>query len=262
MVKSLQAKPAASDKAIADAPAAASTAMGQRNAQSVMDQLKRLEKGGRPYPLTAYKSMKGHQAKRQFAEKLFLDPAASFLSAEEINFQRSTEGTTTKAGWCYLWDVARLNGVEWNPNSEGIVGFCKMLVAECNTKESPQQSIRDQGWLLYEYSKEMETDITEVSGKKVNLKAEAKIEQDDYQGCLEMVKGNKGSQLKNSKASSSRQHGRAQAEALDMDPKRLFMKFSTSHQGILQKIINKNQGIVERLKNCKSPWCTKGFINK
>ena len=58
-------------------------AMGHLKAQGTMDQLKRLAKQGRPFPLSAYKALAGHAAKRVFAQKLELDSSASFLAAEE-----------------------------------------------------------------------------------------------------------------------------------------------------------------------------------
>ena len=75
---------------------AGNTAMGQNRAQDTMNELKRMEKNGRPYPLMKYKQRKSWQAKREFASKLQLDKTASWLGVEEAeylkekqNYQRS-----------------------------------------------------------------------------------------------------------------------------------------------------------------------------
>lgn len=191
MVKGVLPKPAAAPS-VAGPAEGVIKAKGQRAAQATMDALKRLEKAGRPYPMQAYRALKGHQAKRSFAQRLELDPEASWLSIEEANFASSVENTSTKGGWSYLWDVARLNGVEWNPADEKIVDFCKMLVADCPSKESPKPQIKAQGWLLYDYWKDMETEQQESTGKKVTVKAEAELDKEHYQGCLDMVRGGRG----------------------------------------------------------------------
>lgn len=40
------------------------------------------------------------------------------------------------------------------------------------------------------------------------------------------------------------------------------MKFSTTNQNVLRQIVNKNQGVVEKLKNITAPWNTKKFIKQ
>eukprot|EP00974_Lingulodinium_polyedra_P029209 2814776-Lingulodinium_polyedra.AAC.1 len=160
--------------------------MGHAGGQATMDQLKRLSKGGRPYPLAHYKSLRTHQAKRSFAEKLSIDPEAAFLSTEEKHYCDSHQQCKTAKGLCYLWDVARLNGVKWDPTNEDIVKFCKMLVQGCPQQESNVDSIKAEGWLLYEYSKEMEVEAIEKKGKAVSVSAQAQLNSEEYSGCVDL----------------------------------------------------------------------------
>ena len=56
----------------------------QQRSQEALRTLKKLEKGGRPYPMLAYKQTKwGSDERVAFVEKLYLDSDASFLHAGE-----------------------------------------------------------------------------------------------------------------------------------------------------------------------------------
>ena len=110
--------------------------MGQKGAQETMNQLKRLEASGRPYPLQAYKACKGHQQKREFAQKPSIDKECSFLEIEEKQFMLENESQEKRGGWCYLWDVARPNGISYN-GAVDQVAFLKTLVKGCPQQEMP-----------------------------------------------------------------------------------------------------------------------------
>ena len=73
---------AASKKATAKAKAEVKS-LGQSGSNKILYNLSKLDKGGRPYPLAHYKSLRGWAAKRDFAQKLELDPELSWLSAAE-----------------------------------------------------------------------------------------------------------------------------------------------------------------------------------
>ena len=154
--------------------------MGRNAAQNVMDCLKRLDKQGRPYPLQAYKNCKSWADKRKFAQQLMLDKSASFLSVEEDKEMTRRQETQKAAGWCYLWDVARLNGISFDPSNEKQMQMLKTFVAGCETKPSPDALVADQGWLLYYYSKEFESQEKFVKGRRMKIKAEAPLDEKDH----------------------------------------------------------------------------------
>ena len=138
-------------------------ATGRNAAQNVMDCLKGLDQQGRPYLLQAYKNCKSWADKRKFAQQLMLDKSA-FLNVEEDKEMTKRQEIQKAAGWCYLWDVARLNGISFDPSNEKQMQMLKTFVAGCETKPSPDPLVADQGWLLYYYSKEFESQEKFVKG--------------------------------------------------------------------------------------------------
>ena len=71
--------------------------------------------------------------------------------------------------------MARLNGIQWGPSNEQIVNFCKMLVADCEEFEAPDGPMKDAGWKVYQYIKNMEKEDADSASKSVKVKAEAKV---------------------------------------------------------------------------------------
>ena len=151
-------------------------AMGHRGAQSVMDSLKRLQKAGRPYPLQHYKELKGWGEKRKFAEALMVDRDASFLQVSEQKFLEQEKAQERAHGWCYLWDVARLNGMSYDPSNQSQQEFLKSLVANCDEKLADADALREQGHKMHKYSKEFETKEALKSGKQVGIGVENSIQ--------------------------------------------------------------------------------------
>jgi len=108
-------------------------AMGKNAAQATMNSLKRLEKSGRSFPIQHYKSL-STAGKRDFAAKLEVDKEASFLEIQEQEWVQDQSKTQAASGWCFLWDVARLNGINYT-GEQSQVEFLKTLVKGCDSKD-------------------------------------------------------------------------------------------------------------------------------
>ena len=54
----------------------------------------------------------------------------------------------TCVGWCYLWEVASLCGLEFN---KGNLPILHHLVADCESKESDKEALRKAGPLTHEH---------------------------------------------------------------------------------------------------------------
>ena len=158
---------------------AGNTAMGQNRAQDTMNELKRMEKNGRPYTLMKYKQCKSWQAKREFASKLQLDKTASWLGVEEAEYLKENKTTKESAGWCYLWGVARLNNILYNCSDPEQMKFLKSLVAGCPEKEADTEELQRQGHKMFDYSKTYEQAKETIRGKGIEIKATGKLEHEE-----------------------------------------------------------------------------------
>ena len=138
-IKQEKGKPAS-----ANPPASSSAAMGKLGAQKLMDDLKRQAKAGRDFPLQKYKSLKGHEAKRSFMSKWELDKEMCWLQAEESEWQQQHDEKVHKEDWCHLWDVARINGVGFNPSDNDQQTWLLGLVSGC-TQRSATEMIQKHG---------------------------------------------------------------------------------------------------------------------
>ena len=104
------------------------SAMGRNAAQECMNQLKRLEKGGRPFPLEKYRAS-STQEKRVMASKLALDKNACWLAAEEKEWNSDVTTDRVLGGWLHKWEVADLNKMKWNPKDEAQQALLDTILA-------------------------------------------------------------------------------------------------------------------------------------
>ena len=133
--------------------------MGKIGSNNINRKLKALANEGRAFPLEHYKGIKGHQAKRDFALKMELDPELCWLQALETEAVKIADSQKVSHGPCYLWDVARLNGCAYDPSNVQLMKFLKSLVSECETEISPDAERQRNGDLLYYYVKKIEKTI-------------------------------------------------------------------------------------------------------
>lgn len=131
-------------------------AMGRNQAQQVMDICKRLQKQGKPEALAQYKACRTWSEKREFASRLLVDRSASFLTCTQKTTLDRAEQVTRSSGWVYLWDVARLNGMNYDPESEAQDKLLGKILAGCQTREPVDPQFQNCGFLQYKYSKEYE----------------------------------------------------------------------------------------------------------
>ena len=161
--------------------------MGKSCAQEAMNQLKRLEKGGRPYPLQHYKQLRSHGDKRDFVQKLMLDLSACFLEAQERHFAETVNENESKTGWCYLWDIARLNGISYAATPEQDA-FLAGLAEGCPTKDPEDGNMRAKLYKMYMYSKKYEGTEKLKSGKRMSVAATAKVQNaEEFQECVNLL---------------------------------------------------------------------------
>ena len=123
-----------------------------------MNQLKRLKTQGRDFPLAHYKALKKTADKKRFREQLEIDKEAAFLEAEETNWRKSTETSNKSEGWCYLWDIARINGISYN-NTTAQDLFLKTLAGDCETRPATDPKWALSGQEEYYYIKDLLTSV-------------------------------------------------------------------------------------------------------
>ena len=87
----------------------------------------------------------------------------------------------------YAWYVCRLNDISWS-DTPGIVKIVKGLVAGCDEKESPNDELRQQGFQMWHYTKQLENDCITQGSHSVNLTAEARVNgKEEYEQLQDML---------------------------------------------------------------------------
>eukprot|EP00974_Lingulodinium_polyedra_P029982 2888141-Lingulodinium_polyedra.AAC.1 len=220
-----------------------------------------MERSGRPFPLQKYRECKTWAAKRDFVSKLSLDKECTFLECEEKEFLAEKHSTEEKSGWCYLWDVARLNSIQYVQGSQEQNELLLSLVEGCPQMESDNPVLKERGHKLYLYSKEYEASKLRTRGKAIQVKASGKLEHADgkeaaWSTAKRMLEGEKESSEPNKK------HPKKDNKPKEVDP---FKK----NLGLLKKAITelykmKNEAditIVQFSAKTKEPYFKKGFLN-
>ena len=88
--------------------------------------------------------------RRSFALKLKLDPTAAFCKVyfgpkEKTKTEKVTESSGVKSenkkglkkGWWALWEVAKEEGLPWDPNNEILMKLLYSLVEGCTERPGP-----------------------------------------------------------------------------------------------------------------------------
>lgn len=165
--------------------------MGVTASNAVNYKLKKLEAQGRPFPRAHFKSLSA-AGKRDMLRKLELDPDASFLEAEESNWNATRERQTDLSGWCYLWDVARINGLSFDQSNEQQMSLIKSLVHGCEEQEADSEHLRTLGHKMYWYEKSMEGKTDRDKGKKIDARATAACSKQDYKDIVKTLRDGNG----------------------------------------------------------------------
>ena len=95
---------------------------------------------------------------------------------------RRTEKNKQVAGWCYLWDVARLNGVAYIDGDEKQHEFLMKLVSKCASRPAEDEVLAEAGHRQYHYGKKYEESKTQKHGRGVAIKASGKLEDEGKTG--------------------------------------------------------------------------------
>ena len=136
----------------------------------MIQKLKQVESQGRGFPLAKYRQAKGWDGKRGFARKFSLGPACGWLEAEETEWLKNNEQHKLAEGWCYVWDVARIEGVPFRPGDAQQERWLMNMVVGCEDRESPDPVRRAAGDKQWWYQKAFETLHTRDKGKRVHTR--------------------------------------------------------------------------------------------
>ena len=260
--------------------------LGQLGSNDLLYKPKVMASKGRPYPLKAYKSCHSWAEKREVQSKLELDPDLCWLVAEEKEYISTTESQDKLSGPMYLWDVARVNGVAWDPSNKAVVDFVKSLVAGCEEVQPEDENMLDQGHKQYIYQKTMENRDTQGRGRMLAASKQAKIEnKEEYKAILEQF--GKGQDKKKAKvpakkmpvqdASSDAVRGPGAASSgaassgaassgpassgVDADDKQKWFCWAGTETSNLQKSIDRSEEVLVVAKaNPANPWATPKLI--
>ena len=264
----LEEDDAAEESAIVVAePAEAPPPMGHLAAQGLMDKLKGMAKSGRTYPLESYKKCRTWADKRTWMARFSVDKQCSWLQIEESQSLQRSSRDRTAIGWCFLWDVARLNGIPWSEEPTRIE-FLKTLVHGCKEKDPEQQHLLDAGWSLYYYTKVFETAKTSDRSSQIQLTATAKVnDEEEFTSCVQMIDneaGNSGSDMQAPRGSGKAAGApRGSGERPCADAKTLFKVWGQSMQRKLANILNTVKSQQIKVQDCtRKPWYSKTLVKE
>lgn len=232
-------------------------------AQACMNQLKRLDACGRPFPLKHYKSLRTHAEKRVFASQLSLDKDASFLETLENEYIDEHDECEDRAGWCFLWDVARLNGISYL-GTAAQDQFLLGLVAGCEEQEPDDANLKRKGYKQFWYEKKYETKAVQKRGKTVHATAKSELKDaKEYEEVLSLMGGSKAARSSHSSAETNRKAPKKiKTDTKEMDKKKSFMQFFKKASTALNTLESKANGIIEKAKQrTGEPWYSQKFMN-
>ncbi len=138
---------------VAQLPEGAS--LGQKGAQAVKGQLRRMASSGWSYPMDKYNSLRGHEAKRQFALRLAMDREGSWLKMEEKQEVATSSTKKVKAGWLHIWEIAALESFPYQPDNKQMMEQLASFVDGCAERPSEKEGLAKLGHKQYDYSKRM-----------------------------------------------------------------------------------------------------------
>ena len=88
---------------------------------------------------------------------------------------RQKEEATLAVGWRYLWDVARMNGLQYIPGAETQKAFFVSLVQGCTEQDADNAHLAANGEKQYWYAKRFGNTLRREIGKHICLKADAQL---------------------------------------------------------------------------------------
>lgn len=105
-----------------------------------------------------------------------LDKGMCWLQAGEAEVRATKQAKQSSEDLFHIWDVARLNGVSYDPGSAQQDQRLMSLVQGCQTRPSQDPHLVDQGVLQYWYSKTFETVSTESMSKHIKVTATSRVD--------------------------------------------------------------------------------------
>ena len=143
---------------------------------------------------------------------------------DEKKWTEEVESQKVANGPMYLWDVARINGMDYRPGDQGQHQLLMDLVKDCDEIEADSAHLKEKGYKKYDYMKVFETQRKGSSGKSVAIIAQGKLEgEEEWRKAESMLTGSSSSSSKRRGDSLGEQRGRVK-------PKKLAVCDATSQQ--------------------------------
>jgi hypothetical protein len=216
--------------------------LGKIASNNVNRAFAKLEKNGRDYPRLAYKACTTWEQKRDFAQKLVLDPKASFLSLEEENYLHTKTEHTAQGGWLHLWDSCMIHGASYSPGDQMQQKWLAKLVENCLWEPSEEHD----GERVYAYSAKGPTKWVNTSGKKLVGKKKCKASVEEYTDAEKMM---------SDVASSSSARFMEQGCPTRLEPKAATKRSRMGQHPSTAKVKNEEPGRKGGKNTPKEQWC-------
>ena len=139
--------------------------VGKSVTSAVQYQLNKWKKQGWTYPAEEYKSIKNDRDRRTFVQKLSLDPEGGWLSLKERQKMSMTQDKTGLSGMISLWEVAKLEGLIYDPANADSMKLLQALVKDLENEPHPKPALAEAGHYVYKYEKTL---MDKTSKRKTN----------------------------------------------------------------------------------------------
>ena len=182
--------------------------IGKRGSQDLLRKLRAMENEGKPEPLADYMQQRTVIAKRAWCQKFTLDENCAFLQVREDNQASHNVKQGFTEGWCFLWDVAKLNGMVYNRKDSDQAHLLECLVDGCDSQAPDSAKLKAEGHLQYYYIKAGQRKTTDGWTKGINFRKEAEVDKSSFKTCLDDMKDGMRNQLKLRMGGSDRSDNR------------------------------------------------------
>ena len=154
--------------------------MGKNEHPQMKRKLEKMAESGREFPLKDYNDQRSWPDKRNWWTKFTLDEECSWLKIKEDGYMRQQEVHVRHSGPMYLWDVAKLNGMAYDPKNKDMIKFLLSLVADCQTSPADSDELRKQGHLMYDYAKKDAKREEFRHGRNMAFEKEASVTSEEF----------------------------------------------------------------------------------
>ena len=143
--------------------------LGKDVTSAVRYQLNKWKKDGWNYPEQEYNAAKSDKERRSFVQKLSLDPKGAWLSMKETETMGESQVNTGLKGFIALWEIAKLEGLTYDPGNEHCMGLLLGMTKDCEQKPHPKQALAEAGHFVYKYEKKLMDRTSKMRSKTPQL---------------------------------------------------------------------------------------------